>query len=96
MNIIKKISERNYNPNRLSLNSIDDNRYTLKHRHSTGGNDMFNFLKKKTQEMQIEISPPEYESDGGEDDENINKLLNSSPKLKSALKNNESEKKKKS
>ncbi len=93
---VKKISERNYNPNRLSLNSIDDNRYTLKHRHSTGGNDMFNFLKKKTQEMQIEISPPEYESDGGEDDENINKLLNSSPKLKSALKNNESEKKKKS
>ena len=92
---VKKISERNYNPNRLSLNSIDDNRYTLKHRHSTGGNDMFNFLKKKTQEMQIEISPPEYESDGGEDDENINKLLNSSPKLKSALKNNESEKKKK-
>ena len=91
---VKKISERNYNPNRLSLNSIDDNRYTLKHRHSTGGNDMFNFLKKKTQEMQIEISPPEYESDGGEDDENINKLLNSSPKLKSALKNNESEKKK--
>ena len=93
---LKKISVRNYNPNRLSLNSIDDNRYTLKHRHSIGGNEMFNFLKKKTQDMQIEISPPEYESEGeSEEDENIKQLLNNSPKLKSALRNNESEKKKK-
>ena len=94
---LKKISVRNFNPNRLSLNSIDDNRYTLKHRHSIGGNEMFNFLKKKTQDMQIEISPPEYESEGeSEEDENIKQLLNNSPKLKSALRNNESEKKKKS
>ena len=91
---MKKISVRNYNPNRLSLNSIDDNRYSLRHRHSYGGNEIFNFQKKKTQEMHVDISSPEYESEG-DDDENIKKILNSSPKLKSALKNNESEKKKK-
>ncbi len=86
--LLKKITVKNYNPNRLSLNSIDDksDRTKIKHRHSYNGNEFFfNNLKP-------EIKVHKSESIN-EDDEDIKKMLNNSPK-KSALKGNDFIKKK--
>ena len=84
---LKKITVKNYNPNRLSLNSIDDksDRIKIKQRHSYNGNEFFNNLKP-------EIKVHKSESIN-EDDEDIKKMLNNSPK-KSFLKSNDFIKKK--